>query len=452
MKREHWKSRLGFIWAAVGSAVGLGSIWRFPYIVGESGGAAFVIVYLICLALVGFPVLIAEILIGRKAQSSPSGAYSSISRSKIWGFVGKLTVVTGFLISSFYGVIAGWTFGYLIEAIRGNLNHFASADEVLAYFNGLTQSTIWALSYFFLFMIICFYIVYTGVRRGIEAANKILMPLLFFVLLALVFKGLSMPEAGKGIAFLFKPDFSVLTPTAILVALGQAFFALSLGQGTMVTYGSYLTEKENIPTTCFPVTIFGTVVSLLAGIAIFPIVFGVGLEPSSGVGLMFKTLPMVFSQIPGGYFLAILFFLLIFLAGLTSQISALEPMISYLIDEKKFKRHKAALATAAASFLVGIPSALSFGILKDITFHGNTFFDILSFLCINIFVPLGGLAAVLLVGWRWGIPKAFNHLRVGTAGLFERIPFVEKYLAFGIKYLAPLIIVFILLDLIGIFK
>ncbi len=451
MKREQWKSRLGFIWAAVGSAVGLGSIWRFPYIVGESGGAAFVIVYLICLALVGFPVLIAEILIGRKTQSNPSGAFRKIAHSPAWTMIGKITIITGFLISTFYGVIGGWTLGYLVEAIRGNLSNFSSAEEALKYFNQLTHSPLWALSYFFLFMGLGFYIVYTGVRRGIESANKVLMPLLLFVLLALVLKGISMHGASKGLTFLFKPDFSLLTPTAILLALGQAFFALSLGQGTMITYGSYLTEKENIPSTCFPVTIFGTLVSLLAGIAIFPIVFAVGLTPSSGVGLMFKTLPMVFSQITGGYFLAILFFLLIFLAGLTSQISALEPMISYLIDEKKVKRHRASLITAASSFVIGIPSALSFGVMSKFTLNGYTFFEILSFLCINILVPLGGLLAVVFVGWKWKIPEAFSHLRVGTKGLFQRIPFLEKYLAFGIKYLAPLIILFILFDLMGIF-
>jgi len=197
--REHWKSKLGFIWAAVGSAVGLGSIWRFPYIVGENGGAAFIVVYLICLAVVGFPVLIAEIVIGRKAQLSPSAAFRVIGKSPKWSFVGKITIVTGFLVSSFYGVVAGWTLGYLLEALAGNLTSFTTSNEALSYFTNKTASPLWALLYFFLFMFLSFMIVYTGVRRGIEAANKILMPLLFFVLLYLVFKGISMAGAAKGI-------------------------------------------------------------------------------------------------------------------------------------------------------------------------------------------------------------------------------------------------------------
>lgn len=446
MKREQWKSRLGFIWAAVGSAVGLGSIWRFPYVVGENGGAAFVFIYLICLALVGFPILIAEIVIGRKTQKNPSTAFSNLGKSRIWKAFGKMTIVTGFLVSSFYGVIAGWTLGYLYEAIFGRLTHFATSGEAVAHFQNSVTSPRWACATFFSFMLLCIVILFFGVRKGIERANKIFMPLLMIVLVALALKGLSMKGGYEGLLFLFKPDFAGVTPQVVLMALGQAFFALSLGQGTMVTYGSYLSKEENIPTTCFPIALFGVFVSLFAGIAIFTIVFSAGLEPTSGEGLMFQTLPYIFSQMKGGAFFALLFFLLIFLAGITSQISALEPMIAYFVDEKKWGRHKATLFTVGASFLVGIPSALSFGPLKKAQLFERTFFDWVSQLSVNILIPLGGLAAALLVGWRWGIQKSEEHLLLGTETFFLRHSWFKRYLSLSIKYIAPLIILIILVD------
>ncbi len=446
-KREQWKSRIGFIWAAVGSAVGLGSIWRFPYVVGENGGATFIFLYLICLFLIGFPVLISELLIGRHTQLNPTGAYKKLGRTKTWKGVGTVTVVTGFLVSTFYGVIAGWTFGYLIEAIFGGLTHFESAAAVKAHFLKVSASPFWSLGSLFGFMVCAGLFLYTGVRKGIERGNKILMPLLFIMLLGLAIKGLTMPRSSEGIRFLFLPDWSLISPKSVLMALGQAFFALSLGQGTMVTYGSYLTEKENLPSTCIPITIFGTCVSLLAGVAIFSIVFSFGMAPSSGMSLMFETLPIIFSQMSGGYFLALIFFLLLFLAGLTSQISALEPLIAYLIDQKKWKRHRAVFVTLCSSFLIAIICALSFGPLKSFPI-----FDIIEFLCVNILIPLGGLAAVIMIGWRWGLKNAFRDLAEGTGNLFERYPIIRSYLGFMIKYLAPLIILVVLLDALGVFR
>ena len=449
-KREHWKSRLGFIWAAVGSAIGLGSIWRFPYVVGEHGGATFVILYLICLLIVGFPLLIAEIVIGRKSQLNPSGSFFLLGRTKQWQGMGKMTILTGFFVSAFYAVIAGWTLGYFLEALFGKLTHFTNASETLHHFSHLSSSSYFSVGCLFGFVFLAVIILHLGVRKGIESGNKIMMPLLLIVLLFLVAKGLMMPGGEEGITFMFKPDWSQVTPTTILMALGQAFFSLSLGQGTMITYGSYSTPKENLPGTCLPITLFGICVSLLAGIAIFTIVFSSGLEPTSGESLMFQTLPLIFSQISGGYFLCILFFLLLVLAALTSEISAMEPLISYLIDEKKWKRTPAVFATGISVFLVGMPCALSFGLLKDMTLFGMTFFNFLIFLCLNILIPLGGLAAVILVGWRWGIKKALAHLKQGAEGLFENYPFLEYYFKVSIKYVAPVIIVLILLDALGI--
>ncbi|MCK4934723.1 MAG: sodium-dependent transporter [Simkaniaceae bacterium] len=452
MKREHWKSRFGFIWAAVGSAIGLGSIWRFPYVVGENGGATFVLLYLICLVAIGFPVLIAEILIGRKTQLSPGGAFKLLGRNNAWGKLGKLTMTTGFLVSSFYAVIAGWTMGYLIEALFGKITHFETIKQAFGHFSDVSTSAIWSLGYLLAFMIASGLVLYTGVRKGIEKGNKVMMPLLLIVLIGLVIKGLTMDGASRGIQFIFQPDWSLLTPTAILMALGQAFFSLSLGQGTMVTYGSYIKKDENLPFTCFPIVLFGICISLLAGIAIFTFVFSVGMAPTEGESLMFQTLPLIFSKISGGYFLSLLFFLLLFLAAVTSQISALEPMISYLQDAKKWKRHRAVTITCLCSFLLGIPSALSFGLLKNFTLFGMTFFNLILFLSLNILIPLGGLAAVILVGWRWGLKKAMDHLREGSGDLLDRQPMIRHYLCFGIKYLAPLIILFVMLDALGIFR
>ncbi|MDX8431659.1 MAG: sodium-dependent transporter [Candidatus Algichlamydia australiensis] len=446
MKREEWKSRLGFIWAAVGSAVGLGNIWRFPYVVGENGGALFVLLYLLCLAAVAFPILVAEILIGRKAKSSPFQSFKSLGRSRIWGLGGKLTIVTGFLVSSFYGVIAGWTLGYLVQAFFGNLTNFTSGAEAVSYFEKVTSSPFWSIGTFFLLMGCCYWILSSGVKKGIEGANKVMMPLLMFVLLLLAFRGLLLPGGTKALKFLFSPDFSQLSGKVVLMALGQAFFSLSLGQGTMVTYGSYLSQKENVTTTTLPIALFGIFISIFAGMAIFSIVFTAGGSVSSGEGLMFETLPVIFSKMHGGYFFCLLFFGLIFMAGLTSQISALEPLIAYLVDEKRWKRKRATLTAVIASFAVGIPSALSFGPWKEVRFFGKNFFEIVSGGAVNLLIPIGGLLAALFAGWRWGLKKSMAHLHEGADELLERKPFIESYLRFTIKYLAPLIIIIILFD------
>ncbi|MCH9630716.1 MAG: hypothetical protein S4CHLAM37_07200 [Chlamydiia bacterium] len=452
MKREHWKSRFGFIWAAVGSAVGLGSIWRFPYVVGNNGGAAFILVYLVCLILVGFPVLLSELLIGRTTQKSPAGAFSAIGKTKTWKVFGVITICTGFLVSSFYGVIAGTTFGYLIEGLLGKLTHFSTANETLAFYDKSSASPLWMMLSYTGFVLISMWILITGVRKGIEAGNKVMMPLLFFVLLFLVFFGISFPGSGKGLKFLFNPNFRDLTPAAIIIALGQAFFATSLGQGTMVTYGSYLKKSESLPSTCVPISVFSTIVSLLAGMAIFSIVFSVGVNPGSGASLMFQTLPLIFSKMTGGYMMAFLFFLLLFLAGITSQISALEPVIAFLMDEWKWKRHHAVVLAASLSYLLGIPCALSFGLLKNFTIFHMTVFEFMEFMCVNILIPLGGFVAVILVGWRLGINKAFDKIKEGTSNAFSRYPFIGWYIKVSIKYIAPILILFILLDLFGVFK
>lgn len=445
MERDSWGSRLGFIFAVAGSAIGLANIWRFPYIVGKHGGAAFIFVYLICLFLMGFPVFMSEMLIGRTAKTSPIGAFRKLGGSKFWASAGALTVATGFIVSSFYSAVAGWILGYLIEAVIGRISNFQSTDQAVLHYAGLTGSPIWSLSFHFLFLLLCTGVLFLGVRQGIERGSKFMMPLLFIVLFFLVIKGMMMPNAEEAMRFLFTPDWSVLTPASIIIAMGQAFFTLSIGQGTLVTYGSYLKGDENLINSSLPVVLMDTLVSILSAIAVFTIVFSVGMEPDSGPGLIFHTLPWAFSQLPGGYALAILFFLLVVIAALTSEISAMEPTIAYLIDERGWKRKPAVLACGLGAFLLGVPSALSFNLLKDYTFHGLTFLDGVDFISNSILIPVGGLLAVVLVGWVWGYKKAILQLKHGAESLFKKHPWVENYFWFCFKYSAPILILFVFL-------
>lgn len=440
--REHWKSRAGFIFAALGSAVGLGSIWRFPYIVGENGGAAFILLYIFCLILIGFPVLLSEIIIGKSTQKSPSLAFRELSKSSRWQMAGKMTLITGFIISSFYSVVAGWGLGYFIQAISGNLMRIENSANASSTFVTFSSNPYWSIGFHGIFLLLSLGVLISGVKKGIEVGSKIMMPLLILVLFALVIKGLTMPSAIEGLKFLFSPDFSDFTPRVILMALGQAFFTLSLGQGTMITYGSYLAKKENVFNNCGIVVILNTLIALLMGVAIFTVIFSINISPTSGPALLFETLPLVFSQIPGGYYFGALFFLLVTIAALTSEVSALEPMISYLIDQKKMQRKKAVSLTVLGAFILGIPSALSFSLFKDVLF-GMSFFDLISFISVNILVPLGGFFAVVLVGW-----KTKKHLAELVEGKHETI---KWYFTICTKYIAPLLILFILLDLLGLY-
>lgn len=446
MVRESWGSRIGFILAVAGSAIGLANIWRFPYIVGKHGGAAFIMIYLLCLVLMGFPVFISEVLIGRTARSSPTGSFRQLGGGGFWSWAGSLTIVTGFIVSSFYSAVAGWILGYLIEASLGNITQFEHIDQAAQHYTALTNNPIWGVAFHALFLSICTLVLYLGVRQGIEKCSKWMLPLLFVVLLLLVGRGLLMPRAEDALKFLFTPDWSVLTPTAIIVAMGQAFFTLSLGQGTLVTYGSYLHGSDNLLKSGIPVVLMDTVVSILSAIAVFTIVFSVGMEPNAGPGLIFHTLPWAFSQISGGYLLAVLFFLLVVLAALTSEISALEPAIAYLMDEKGWKRHQAVIACGIGAFLLGIPSALSYNLLKNTTIAGFTFLDGVDFLASSILIPIGGFLAVVLVGWRWGFAKAFVHLKSGAEDTFRKRPWLKTYFWFCFKYSAPILILLVFIN------
>ncbi len=360
--REQWGSKAGFILAAAGSAVGLGNIRKFPFIAGMSGGAAFVLIYLVCVALIGFPVMLLEFTLGRQTQKNPVGAYRAADRpGGLWFLAGAMGVFAGFVILSYYSVVAGWCLGYVWKALMGTFQNFHEPAQAAAHFEKTAALTRWAIGYHLLFMAICVGIVIGGVKRGIERASKILMPSLVLILILLVVRGITLEGASEGLTFLFKPDFSKIQGDTILVALGHAFFTLSLGMGAMITYGSYLSRKDNLVVSAFTVVLLDTVVALLAGIAIFTAVFAYGLEPAAGPGLIFHVLPAVFSEMPGGAIFGLLFFLLLSIAAITSGISLLEVVTAYYVDDRGWSRTQATLTFGFVIFLLGVPSALSFG-------------------------------------------------------------------------------------------
>ena len=428
--REHWGSRFGFILAATGSAIGLGNIWKFPYITGEHGGAAFVFVYLICIIVIGLPVLMAELVVGRTAQRNPVGAYRVIRPGTPWFLVGAMGVVAGFVILSYYSVVAGWIMAYVFKAISGTVTGFTAAaggaESAKAHFHGFAAHPGLSILWHFIFMVACGFIVYRGVRGGIEAASKILMPVLLVILLVLVVWSLSLPGAAEGVKFYLVPKittvqwgpltfpfFKGLDASAVLIALGHAFFSLSIGMGAMLTYGSYLKKDADLSFSTMTIALMDTVIALLAGLALLPAVFAMGLAPDGGPGLLFHTLPAVFSGMPGGVVFAILFFVLVTIAAVTSGISILEVVTSFFMGELGWRRRRVVPVMAGIIFLLGIPSALSFGAWDGFRIFGLGFFDVMDYLSANFFLPLGGLLIALFVGWGWG-PKAIQAAAEGS--------------------------------------
>ncbi|MBU1095402.1 MAG: sodium-dependent transporter [Bacteroidetes bacterium] len=448
--REQWGSKIGFILAAAGGAIGLGNIWKFPYVMGQNGGAAFIAVYLLCVLIIGLPILIAEVLLGRTAQRNPVGTFKALTKNKMWRAVGGMGVVAGFVILSFYGVVAGWSFGYIIEAIKGSFFDYATPSAAGEHFNELTQNVYWITGLLGLFMGLTMMIVYFGINKGIERGSKIMMPVLFVLLLIMMFKGLSMEGAEKGLEFLFIPNWSKLTGLSVLEALGHAFFTLSLGMGAMMTYGSYMSKKDNVITASAQIVALDTLIALVAGVAILTAIFSTGQNPAEGPGLIFHTLPIVFTKMTGGYIFSIIFFILLSLAALTSSISLLEVVTSYFVDEKGMQRHKAVLLFGTVAFLCGVPSALSFNILSDTKIFGLNFFDMANFLASNIFLPLGGLFISIFVAYVWGFDKALIELKKGAEEIFEKRFWEIKFWKIVIKYFCPVLIFLVLLHSIGV--
>ncbi|MDS1309240.1 sodium-dependent transporter [Marinobacter xiaoshiensis] len=407
--RGLWSSRFAFILAATGSAVGLGNIWKFPYVTGENGGGAFVLVYLLCIAAIGLPIMMAEVLIGRRGGRSPVNSLKQIAKQQginpSWRAVGAIGVIAGFLILSFYSVIGGWAVSYVGSAASGQFTG-QSAEAIGELFSSLLADPMTLLMWHSLFMALVVLVVAKGVRAGLERAVSILMPALFLLLLAVVGFAMTTGEFGRAASFLFQPDFSKLTTAGVLVALGHAFFTLSLGMAVMMAYGSYLPKDISIAKTSIAVCIIDTGVALLAGLAIFPIVFANGLEPGAGPGLIFQTLPLAFGQMPMGSLFGTLFFILLIFAAWTSGISLLEPIVEWLEEQKGMNRTTSALGAGFVCWALGIASILSlnlwsgFAPLGWITMlEGKTIFDLLDFFTANIMLPLGGLLVAVFAGW-----------------------------------------------------
>ena len=409
-QRGLWRSRWGFILSASGSAVGLGNVWKFPYIVGQNGGGAFLLIYLICIFVIGTPIMLTEFSLGRKTNRNPVGAFDQLKPNSLWVGIGYMGVLAGFFILSFYGVVGGWTFAYIVKSITGSVLEFASPKEAAVFFGSFIGNTGEVLFYHAMFMGTCIAIVLKGVHGGIEKACDILMPTLVVILFLLMLRSLTLDGAMDGVAFYLTPDFSKVDIHVVLIALGQAFFSLSLGMGCMITYGSYLSDKESLTSSTVYVVIFDTLIALLVGMVIFPAVFSMGLEPTEGPGLVFSVLPTVFASMPLGHGVAIIFFILLAIAAITSGISLLEVVVAYFIDQRGWQRKKAVLVVGSAIFAFGIPSGLSFGIMADVKLLGMNFFDHIDNIASNYFLPLGGMLTAIFVGWVWGTKNVHEEI------------------------------------------
>ncbi|HMA62549.1 MAG TPA: sodium-dependent transporter [bacterium] len=443
VERDQWGSKVGFILAAAGSAIGLGNIWKFPYLVGENGGAAFIIIYLVSILIIGLPTVIAEVLIGRTAQKNPVGSFRQLSQNSLfWTAVGGVGVFAGFVILSYYNVIAGWCAGYVVESVKGSFAAINDPEMAGEFFGSLAGNPGWTLGFHALFMFLTVGIIYFGVSNGIEKAAKILMPLLLFFMLALVIRGVTLEGAKAGIAYLMKPDFSAINERTILLALGQAFFSLSLGMGALLTYGSYMSKDDNLLNCSLNIVILDTSIALLAGFMFFPALFALGLHPDQGPALIFNILPSMFNEIPAGGFFRIIFFLLLSMAALTSTISLMEVITAFFTEEFNLSRRKATIFLGGVVFLLGVPSALSFGPLQEFHIFGKTFFGVADFFASNILLPLGGIFILVFVGWFWGMKKAIPNLLQGTEGMSNILLNIWKIL---VKFVAPVLVLIVLL-------
>jgi NSS family neurotransmitter:Na+ symporter len=447
--RDSFGSKFGVVAAAAGSAVGLGNIWKFPYEVGNNGGGAFLIFYLIFVFLIGIPVMISELTIGRNGQKNAIGSFKAISPKRPWYLVGVIGVGAAFMIFAFYGSVAGWTLEYIFQSIK---NGFAgkTPEQLSGMFDDFIGNPLKPLMWQALFIVLTASVVIAGVKKGIEKYTKILMPILVLIIIVLIVRSVTLEGAGAGLKFLFKPDFSKINGSVILSALGQAFFSLSLGMGTIITYGSYIQKNDNLGVTAVQVSIADTLIAIMAGVAIFPAVFAFGINPSQGEGLVFVTIPNIFQQMAGGYFFSLIFFILLGVAALTSTISLLEVIVAYFSEELNLTRKAATIISSSIILVLGALCTLSNGggPLSEFTIFGLNFWGLLEYTSADLMLPLGGLCIVLFVGFFMGRKRVKDELLNNGTIKGRLIPLA----LFLIRFIAPIGIALVFLNVIGLLK
>lgn len=444
---EQWTSKLGFILAAAGSAIGLGAIWKFPYMTGMSGGGAFFFIFIIFTILIGLPILLAEFLIGRGSQKDAVSAYAFFAPRTAWPVIGILGMITCFILLSFYSVVGGWILLFIFETITGNLAGLPD-DSYGAFFDNTIGKSWLAVISQLIFMVITILIVAKGVQKGIERASKVMMPALFLAFIILIIRSLTLDNVSEGLLFFLQPNFSSIDSETILYALGQSFFSISVGVSVMVTYSSYLSKQVDLSKSAFTIVMMNILISFLAGLAIFPAVFAFGFEPEAGPGLLFVVLPAVFSKIPFGMFFLLLFLLLFLFATLTSAFSMLEIIIAAVTKGDTNKRRKTTWITGILIFIAGVPAALSAGILEDFTLFGMTMFDFSDYLVSNILMPIGALLIAIFTGFV--IPRKRLLEEITTGSHNGKKVFSVWFLI--IKYIVPIAIIIVFLDVIGVLK
>ncbi|WP_300410591.1 sodium-dependent transporter [Lagierella sp.] len=450
-KRQGFSSSLGMIMATAGSAVGVGNIWRFPYILGEYGGAAFLIVYLLMVLLIGIPLMVTEMAIGRMGREDASKSFKKIAPNTKWYLSGFLGILAAFIILGYYSVVAGWTLKYIVNSLTGVFNSGLTPEKTTTLFNNFVSSGLEPILYTFVFMAITMFIVYKGIEGGIEKASKTLLPILAIILVILAIRSLTLPGAYKGVEFLLKPDFKAFfqKKDAILVAMGHAFYSLSLGMGILITFGSYMSQKDDLSDVAVKIAITDTIIAVLAGFVIFPAVFSFGLAPSQGPGLVFVSLPNVFGNMFGGKIFSALFFTLLAFSALTSTISLLETVVSYFIDSLGLKRSHATLLSGGLIFIICIFSSLSMGShLGSFRVFGKSFFDFLDYITANVFLLVAAFVEVVFMGWFFKKNKFVEEIT--ELGL-DKNPLTDLIYN-SIKFIIPVVIVVLFIANNGLIK
>ena len=449
IKRDGFGSRFGVLVAVAGSAVGLGNLWRFPYMVGNNGGAAFIIIYLLFVILLCLPIMFSEFIIGRRTQSNVFGAINKLAPKSPFLSIGVISVVASICIMAFYSVVGGWTIEYIFKSFSPDFLT-ANSASLESQFKEASTSSLVPITTHLAFLGLSALIVVAGIKNGIEKYSKILMPVLFFLVMLLAIRSMTLDGSSAGIKFLFYPDFSKITGATLIAALGQAFFSLSLGMGCIITYGSYVKKNENLFKVSLMTVAADTGFAILAGLAVMPAVFAFGISPGQGPSLVFITLPQIFAQLPFGNVIAIAFFFILFIAAITSAISLLEVIVAYFTEELKLTRKAAVLIAFTIIGIFGTLSSLSNGVLADVKIFGKTFFDLFDYTSSNILLPVGGLLVVMFVGWRMKKADVLDELTNG--GSIAIKGFVLKWIIFTIKFLAPIAIALVLLSSIGFIK